>query len=91
MRALARHRVIGRRRVVIAPDRGSRQGVTSEGEASPIRFDSSRPRPPSVIPVEPDESDANYCMAEITSDDSEYGTWLTSAMDGEDPRKKAEE
>jgi hypothetical protein len=44
-----------------------------------------------LIPVEPDESDANDCMAEITSDDPEYGTWLTSAVDGEDPRRKAEE
>ena len=41
-----------------------------------------------LIPVEPDESDANDCMAEITSDDPEYGTWPTHAVDGEDPRRK---
>ena len=44
-----------------------------------------------LIPVEPDESDANDCMAEITSDDPEYRTWLMSAVDGEDPRRQAEE
>jgi hypothetical protein len=27
-------------------------------------------------------------MAEITSDDPEYGTWLTHAVDEEDPRRK---
>jgi hypothetical protein len=30
-------------------------------------------------------------MAEITSDDPEYGSWLARSFDGEDPRKKAEE
>jgi hypothetical protein len=33
-----------------------------------------------LIPVEPDDSDANDCMAEITSDDPEYGTWLTCSL-----------
>jgi hypothetical protein len=44
-----------------------------------------------LIPVEPDDSDANDCMAEITLDDPEYGSWLARSFDREDPRKKAEE
>ncbi|HEV3444284.1 MAG TPA: hypothetical protein VG099_06550 [Gemmataceae bacterium] len=44
-----------------------------------------------LIPVEPDESDANDCMAEITADDLEYGGWLALAEEGEDPRRKPEE
>jgi hypothetical protein len=44
-----------------------------------------------LIPVEPDESDANDCMAEITSDDPEYSIWLARSFDGEDPRRKEEE
>jgi len=44
-----------------------------------------------LIPVQPDESDAKDCMAEITSDDPEYDIWLAHAVDGEDPRRKAEE
>jgi hypothetical protein len=35
-----------------------------------------------LIPVEPDESDANDCMAEITADDPEYGRWLALAEEG---------
>jgi hypothetical protein len=44
-----------------------------------------------LIPVDPDESDANDCMAEITSDDPEYNRWLALAEEGEDPRRKPEE
>ena len=44
-----------------------------------------------LIPVEPDDSDADDNMAEITPDDPHYGRWLAVAEDGEDPRQEAEE
>jgi hypothetical protein len=39
-----------------------------------------------LIPVATEESDANDYMVEITADDPEYATWLSIAVDGDDPR-----